>query len=437
MKVHRNVTVFGVGYVGLTQAACLAKLGHHVIGFDLDENKIATLRSGRIHFFEPGLQELVSSGIQNDRLQFTTNSSDAMRNADVVFICVGTPMGPDGAADVSAVLSAARIMAQHAVRPYVAVIKSTMPPGPAFNQTVSILAEPRRRAAAGSLAVNPEFLREGSAVHDFFKPDRIVIGASDARSADIVAGLYESLGATMLVTDPPTAQLIKYAGNAFLATKISFINEVSRIAELVGANTHVVARGIGLDSRIGDRFLDAGLGYGGSCFPKDVRALSALGEHYGYKSDLISAVMSINERQRDVAIQKLIEAIGPLEDKRIAVFGLAFKPETDDVREAPAIALIHKLQALGANVLAHDPAARGTAERVVPQSQALRYCDDPYGASERADAVLIATDWPEFRTLDWRFIGTRMKGNTIVDGRNLLHSAEMSELGFNYVGVAS
>lgn len=437
MNLRRKIAVLGVGYVGLTQAACLAELGHCVVGFDLDESKIATLRAGEIHFFEPDLHELVRSGAQSGRLRFTIDPADALQNAEIVFICVGTPAGAQGAADVSAVLSAAATIAKHAVRPYIAVIKSTMPPGATFDQIESILERPNRPFAIGSVAANPEFLREGSAVRDFFKPDRIVIGAGSAHAAGILAELYGALGAPILTTDPPTAQLIKYAGNAFLATKISFINEISRIAELVGANTSVVARGIGLDARIGDHFLDAGLGYGGSCFPKDVRALSALGEHHGFRSDLMHAVMNINERQRDVAIAKLTGALGSIRDKQIAVFGLAFKPQTDDIREAPAIALIHRLHELGARVRAHDPAARPTAQRVLPESDRLRYCDDPYAASICADAVLIATDWPEFRRLDWRAIRTRMTGSTIVDGRGLLHDDEMSELGFNYVGVAS
>jgi UDPglucose 6-dehydrogenase len=437
MTISRKIAVIGVGYVGLTQAACLAQLGHTVTGLDLDERKIATLRAGRIHFFEPGLPELVGSGIDRGLLRFTTDPNEALRDAEIIFICVGTPSGADGSADVTAVLGAARSIVRHALRPYVAVIKSTMPPGAVITEIERVLAQPQHGRSAGALAVNPEFLREGSAVRDFFKPDRVVIGATDARAAGILADLYEPLGAPILTTDPPTAQLVKYASNAFLATKISFINEISRIAESVGATTSVIARGIGLDARIGDRFLDAGLGYGGSCFPKDVRALWALGREHGLHSSLMQAVMEINDRQREVAIAKLNAALGSVRERRIAVFGLAFKPRTDDIREAPAIDLIQRLRELGASVRAHDPQARSVAERVLPASEQLAYCDDPYDASERADAVLIATDWPQFRALDWSAIAERMSGRTIVDGRGLLHGDEMRDLGFDYIEVAS
>ena len=437
MTIPRKIAIFGVGYVGLTQAACLAKLGHSVVGFDVDRKKIGMLRLGRMHFFEPGLPELVFSGIENTNLTFTADPQQALRNAEIVFICVGTPMGESGAADISAVISAAQTIARHAMRPYVAVIKSTMPPGGGFEQVESILARPQHASAIAGLTVNPEFLREGCAVQDFFHPDRVVVGTTDADAAEVLTDLYEPLGAPILTTDPPTAQLIKYAANAFLATKISFINEISAIAESASANTNVIARGIGLDQRIGDRFLDPGLGYGGSCFPKDVRALSALAEHFNIRSSLLHAVMEINHRQRDGAIRKLNDALGSVRDKRIAVLGLAFKPHTDDVREAPAIDLIQRLQALGASVRAHDPAAKTTAQRVLPASERLTYHDDPMEASDCAHAVIVATDWPEFRTIDWRAVAGRMHGRTIVDGRSLLHADEMRELGFDYIGVAS
>ncbi len=433
----KHIAVIGVGYVGLTTAACLAELGHHVVGVDMDEGKISMLRQGRIPFSEPELPELVERNHQAGRLDFTTSYPEAMQQADMVFICVGTPPTPSGHADMSQVEEAARQVALSARHPLIVILKSTTPPGGNAERVAAILASHLPLGINAPLVVNPEFLREGSAVYDTFHPDRAVIGAWDASAAEEVAALYAPLRCPVLLTDPVSAQFTKYASNAFLATKISFINEISRIAERVGANIHAVAQGMGFDDRIGAEFLEAGLGYGGSCFPKDVLALSAIAEQHGYYSQFLHAVMDINAGQRSLTVAKLDEALGGLHGKRICVLGLAFKSHTDDVRESPALSVISMLCQQGAYVQAHDPVAMPTAQKVQPSHDTLEYCSDAYAAALGCHAVLIATNWPEFRSLDWSRIHTLMTGKVVLDGRGLLSPDEIRAMGFEYLAFAN
>lgn len=431
----KRIAVAGVGYVGLTTAACLAELGHSVIGFDIDREKVALLTRGRVSFSEPGLPELVKMNLLAGRLSFTTSADEAMRDAELAFICVGTPPAASGRVDMSQVEATVTALARAAVRSFVTVLKSTMPPGSA-DRVRDILTMHLAPTVRSSVAVNPEFLREGSAVLDFFSPDRVVIGAWERDAADIVASLYAPLQCPVILTDPPSAQLIKYASNAFLATKISFINDVSLIASSTGASIQVVAEGMGFDERIGARFLEAGLGYGGSCFPKDVLALSKLAEDCARPSALLQAVMDINARQRRLAVDKLQHAMeGRLHGRQVCVLGLAFKANTDDVREAPALEVISALCEAGVSVRAYDPVAMPAASGVLPPHDALEYCNDAYEAASGSDAVFIATEWPQFRSLDWKKVRSRMSGRAIVDGRGILVAEEMGEMGFRYETV--
>ena len=433
----RKIAIFGTGYVGLTTAACLAESGHRVTGFDVQESKVKMLRDGQMPFVEPELGPIVSRHIASGRLTFTTSIEEAMESTEIVFVCVGTPMSPSGAADLSQVEAAIRQIGHHASGTISVVLKSTIPPGGTADRFAKILGSQVEPPVAAHLVVNPEFLREGSAVYDFFHPDRVVVGAWNRHAAEQIAALYEPLGCPVVLTDPASAQLIKYAANAFLATKISFINDIARIAETVGANIQSVAQGIGLDARIGGDFLEPGLGYGGSCFPKDVRALAAVASHNGYDSPLLHAVMEINSSQRRLAVEKLCGLLDGLDSKKICVLGLAFKPDTDDVREAPALDIIPRLCEHGATVHAYDPAAKATAERVLPAHERLRYCTDAYEAAQHSDAILIATNWHEFRDLDWKRIASMMAGKTIVDGRGMFSASQMRKWGLQYFGFAS
>jgi UDPglucose 6-dehydrogenase len=431
-----NITVCGVGYVGLTTAACLAQLGNSVVGFDIDRDKIALLRSGRTGFSEPGLPELAADNVRLGRLRFTSDPTDAMRGAQFAFICVGTPPDAAGRADLRAVDAVARTLAAHARRPFITVLKSTSPAGSA-ERLAAILAEHLADGLHSPVVANPEFLREGSALDDFFAPDRIVVGSWDRAAAERVVALYAALRAPVLVTDPPTAQLIKYASNAFLAAKISFINEIAHIAQDSGANVGVVAAGMGFDTRIGPAFLDAGLGYGGSCFPKDVLALATLCADRGKPSALLQAVIEVNAARRRQAVDVLHAAISNDRDGgHVCVLGLSFKPGTDDVRESPALDVIARLRERDVLVRAYDPLAGPAASRILPAHTGLRYCDDAYAAARGSSAVFIATDWPEFRELDWRRVRHSMSGTTLVDGRGSLQGEDMTALGFRYVGMA-
>jgi len=426
-----GIAVIGTGYVGLTTAACLAELGHAVVALDIDEVKVATLKKGKPTIYEPGLEELMARGLKAKRLRFTTDYADAVPQSEFVFVAVGTPMGRRGEADLVFVKQAAKSIAGSMNKTLTIVNKSTVPIG--TGDIVSrIVGENLEREIPFHVVSNPEFLREGSAIQDFMHPDRLVFGSHEESAARGVAALYGKLDTKILITDLHTAEMIKYASNAFLATRISFINEIARICERVDADVKVVSEGMGLDRRIGPLFLDAGIGYGGSCFPKDVKALARMAETLGYHHELLDAVMEINLDQRTLFVEKLREVLGGLRDQVIGILGLAYKPNTDDIREAPAIDVIQSLQQKGARVRAYDPKAMPVLKRLM---NGIHYASDAYDAAAGADALLLVTEWDEFRTLDMERIKKAMRRPVIVDGRNLYDPKSMRDLGFVYRGV--
>ena len=420
----------GAGYVGLTTAACLADLGNDVIVVDIDAAKIDRLRSHRMHFFEPGLLEVVERNTGAGRLSFTTSFEEGVPGAEYVFLAVSTPEGEGGQADVSAVEKAAGAIGRAMDGPLVIVNKSTVPIG--TGDLVSEIVAASNSSHPAKVASNPEFLREGSALQDFMNPDRVVIGAHDRAVAELVAKLYEPLQAPILITDIYTAEMIKYASNAFLATRISFINEIARIAERVNADVKVVAEGMGLDRRIGALFLDAGIGYGGSCFPKDVKALAAIAERYDYHPELLTAVMDINQDQRQLVVEKVEQCLGELTGQVVGLLGLAFKPNTDDMREAPSLDIAKLLLARGAVVRAYDPAAMDKSRAILPE---LDYRRDAYAVADGADGLIVVTEWNEFRNLDLGRVMRSMRRPVLVDGRNIYDPTGMRSLGFVYRGI--
>ena len=425
------IAVIGTGYVGLTTAVCLAKLGHQVVGVDIDEAKVARLQSGQATIYEPGLEELMRETQKSGRLVFTSDYREGIPAADFVFIAVGTPPGRRGEADLVYVKQAAKGIAGAMKKSVTIVNKSTVPIGTG-NIVARIVGENLRDEIPFHVVSNPEFLREGSAIHDFMHPDRLVFGSHDEPAARAVAGLYSKLDTRILVTDLHTAEMIKYASNAFLATRISFINEMARICERVDADVKVVSEGMGMDRRIGPLFLDAGIGYGGSCFPKDVKALARMAETMGYHPELLDAVMEINLDQRTLVVEKLREVLGGLRGQVIGLLGLSYKPNTDDVREAPAIDVIENLLQKGADVRAYDPKAMPVLKA---QMNSIEYCKDSYAVATGADALLIVTEWDEFRQLDLDRIKGLMRRPVIVDGRNIFDPRAMRERGFVYRGV--
>jgi UDPglucose 6-dehydrogenase len=426
-----KITVVGTGYVGLVTGACFANLGNQVTCLDIDVSKIEKLRRGQMPIFEPGLDEIVAESVQAGRLEFTSRYEDAIPGAEFAFIAVDTPSGPEGEANMSSARRAAKSIGEHATGPLTIVNKSTMPIG-AGDQIASILAQFANDQRSFAVVSNPEFLREGSAVHDFLNPDRVVLGSTKRAAAEIVAGLYEPLNAPIIVTDLRTAEMIKYASNAFLATKISFINEIASVCERLGADVSEVARGMGLDARIGKQFLNAGVGFGGSCFPKDVRALEYMADVNGCHPQLLRAVMQINRDARRSVLLKARAELGSLEGRAVGVLGLAFKPNTDDLREAPAVEIVHLFQNQGATVRAYDPAAMEKAREVLP---GVDLVDSPEEVADGAHALVLLTEWQEFRDLDMAAMKRRMAFPLLIDGRNMFDPARMVELGFLYRGI--
>jgi UDPglucose 6-dehydrogenase len=429
----KHISVIGTGYVGLVYAVCLAELGHDVTAVDIDHEKIARLSRGEATIYEPGLDELLRTNLDAGRLRFTTEY--AVGDADFVFLAVSTPSTPEGAADLRHVRDAVQSIADHANGAHPIIVnKSTAPVGTSDTLDQLLQARNGRGGQEFSLVANPEFLREGSAVQDFFHPDRIVLGSKDAAAAQAVAELYAPLSAQLICTDVKTAEMIKYASNAFLATKISFINEIASICEGVGANVADVAYAMGMDERIGGKFLEPGLGFGGSCLPKDVRALTYLATVYGAHPQMLHAVLQINADQRRRVIRMLREALGSLEGRVVTILGLAFKPGTDDVREAPSVDLTRLLMNEGAVVRGYDPVAAETFRDVFPEAMLF---DSPYGASDGADALVIATEWPEFRGLDLGRLRDAMATPLIGDCRNVLDRDAVRGAGFAYFGVGT
>jgi UDPglucose 6-dehydrogenase len=432
-----RIAVVGTGYVGLVAGTCFAESGNTVICVDIDAKKIEGLKAGRIPIYEPGLEEMVKHNVTEERLTFTTNTAEAVRNSDVIFIAVGTPPGEDGSADLKDVLAVAREVGKAANGPKILVDKSTVPVGTAAKVKATAQAETSHPMTVVS---NPEFLKEGAAIEDFMKPDRVVIGVDDAKAGEVMTRLYTPFVRDnpnrIILMDIPSAELTKYAANAMLATRISFMNEIANICELVGADVSKVRTGIGSDSRIGYPFLYAGCGYGGSCFPKDVQAVIRTAGEYGYKFQILEAVEEVNARQKQLLFDKVHQHFkGDLKGKTFAIWGLAFKPRTDDMREAPAIALITKLLASGAKVRATDPEAINEARKHFGSK--IEYLQHPYESLEGADALLIVTEWSEFRNPDFALIKERMKRPVIFDGRNIFPKSEMARLGFAYYPIGS
>jgi len=429
-----KITMVGSGYVGLTTGTCLAELGNDVICVDIDEEKIENLKKGIIPIYEPGLKDLLKRNVEEGRISFTTDFKDAIRKSEVFFIAVGTPSGENHEADLTAVMAVAKTIAENMEDYKLIVNKSTVPVGTA-EMVKEIIKENQKKQIEFDVVSNPEFLREGEAVNDFLIPDRIVIGVENGKAKQLMEEIYKGIARTdrpIMFTDVKSAELIKYASNAMLATRISFMNELSHLCEKTKADIKEVAKGMGLDSRIGPRFLQAGAGYGGSCFPKDVKALIQTLKENGCGAKIIEAVEYVNEKQKISLISKIKMLVPELEGKTIGIWGLAFKPKTDDMREAPSIVIINELQGLGAKVKAFDPEAKETAKEILKD---VEYCKSPYEAVEGCDALVIVTEWNEFRTLDKEKIKKLMKFPNIVDGRNVYEPGRMKEIGFNYIGV--
>ena len=436
-----NVTVFGTGYVGLVQGAVLADVGHHVVCVDIDAAKVAGLKAGRIPIHEPGLEALVVQNQRAGRLGFTTDAAEGVAHGELIFLAVGTPPDEDGSADLQHVLAVARTVAQHMDGPRTLVNKSTVPVGTADKVRDTVAAGLAARGVSHPFEVvsNPEFLKEGAAVADCMRPDRIVVGTASAAAERQLRELYAPFNRNhdrMVVMDVKSAELTKYAANAMLATKISFINEIAGLAERLGADIEAVRRGIGSDPRIGYHFIYPGAGYGGSCFPKDVKALIHTARGVGYVPEVLEAVERRNDAQRQVLAERLLAHYGgSLAGKTIAVWGLAFKPETDDMREAPARNLLAALWAAGACVQAHDPAAMQEARRIFGVRPDLRLCDSPEAALQGADALAIMTEWKQFRVPDFALLARSLKDRMVFDGRNLYDPAVVARHGLGYVSI--
>ncbi len=428
-----HIAVIGTGYVGLVTGACFAEFGVNVTCVDIDEKKIADLREGRLPIYEPGLDQLAEKNARAGRLGFTTDLRSAVEQSLVIFLAVGTPPREDGSADLRHVEEAARQIARNMNGYKVLVTKSTVPVG--TGERLRKLVREERPNAKFAVVSNPEFLREGAAIDDFMRPDRVVIGSRDEEAIAIMRDLYRPLyliETPFVITSVEAAELTKYAANAFLATKISFINEIANLCDEVGCDVHDVARGIGMDKRIGMKFLHPGPGFGGSCFPKDTRALVQIAREYGSDSLIVDAVVEVNERQRLRMIEKLCALLPDAKGRVVAVLGLAFKPETDDMREAPSIDIINELASRGARVRAYDPVAVEAARRLLPD---IEYAEDEYAAVEGADLLVFMTEWNQFRALDMARVRSLMREPRVADLRNIYEPQDMRRLGFEYVGV--
>jgi len=436
-----KITIFGSGYVGLVASACLAEVGNHVVCMDVDAKKIERLQGGSIPIYEPGLDQLIQRNVAAKRLQFTTDQDAAVEHGTVIFIAVGTPSGEDGSADLRYVVQAARSIGERMTDYKLVVDKSTVPVGTGDQVEAAIHAALKQRGVQVAFAVasNPEFLKEGGAIDDFMRPDRVVVGTDDERAIHLMRALYAPFLRNrdrLLVMDRRSAELTKYAANAMLATRISFMNEVANLAERVGADIELVRQGIGSDTRIGTQFLYPGCGYGGSCFPKDVKALMHTGEQAGVQLRVLGAVDAVNERQKSVLVDKIVARFGAdLTGRRFALWGLAFKPGTDDMREAPSIAVIKGLAGRGASLVAYDPAATTEAKRYLEGVKALDYASDSSGALVGADALIIVTEWKEFRSPDFDAIRRALRQPVIFDGRNLFEPALVREMGLEYHAI--
>ena len=434
-----NIAIVGTGYVGLVSGACFAEMGVDVTCVDIDQNKIDRLLLGEIPIYEPGLEDMVKRNVEAGRLHFTTDLTSCLDDVEVVFSAVGTPPDEDGSADLKYVLAVARTFGRHIKKYTILVTKSTVPVGTAQKVKAVIQEELDKRGekVAFEVASNPEFLKEGAAVKDFMTPDRVVVGTESIRACKIMSRLYKPFmlsGERMIFTDIPSAEMIKYAANSMLATRISFMNDIANLCEQVGADVNMVRKGVGSDTRIGKKFLYAGCGYGGSCFPKDVKALIKTAEQNGCEMKVLKAVEEVNEKQKSILFEKLQRHYaGSLKGRTIALWGLAFKPETDDMREAPALVLIDKLTGSGCMVKVYDPIAMGECKRRIGDK--VIYCKDMYDAVVDADALLLVTEWKEFRIPSFAVLEKTMAGKVIVDGRNIYDKEEVAEHGFVYYKI--
>ncbi|MBN2072404.1 MAG: UDP-glucose/GDP-mannose dehydrogenase family protein [Actinobacteria bacterium] len=447
-----KVCVIGTGYVGLVTGVCLSEIGNRVLCVDNDDRKVSQLRGGKVHIYEEGLEELLAKNLESGNLSFTDDISAAIRESEIIFICVGTPPLPSGKPDLSAIDEVAREIGKSLNGYKIILNKSTVPIGTAkrIKKIINENTNPENEGFDFDIVSNPEFLKEGEAVKDAFFPERIVIGSGSQKAIDIMKKLYRPIieqdfeyaknnshrkeKVPVVITDSVSSEFIKYASNAFLATKISFINEIANVCERLGANILDVTYGMGLDARIGPRFMQAGIGWGGSCFPKDVRALSYTAEEYGSPAGILNAVIQVNNQQRFKVIQKAMDFLGIIDDKIIGVLGLSFKPNTNDTREAPSITIINKFLELGAEVRVYDPVIKDYPEGLDPGAI---MAVDPYGALERADLMVLVTEWDEFISLDFERLKNIMSGPNIIDGRNVLDREKLQEIGFNYSGIGT
>ena len=433
-----NIAIVGTGYVGLVSGTCFAEMGAHVTCVDVDAQKIQKLKDGIMPIYEPGLEELVKRNVEYGRLQFTTDLTEVLDDVEVVFSAVGTPPDEDGSADLKYVLAVAKQFGQHINKYTILVTKSTVPVGTAQKVKAAIQAELDKRGVQVpfDVASNPEFLKEGAAIKDFMSPDRVVVGTESEKAKEVMTRLYKPFlinNFRVIFMDIPSAEMTKYAANAMLATRISFMNDIANLCELVGANVDHVRKGIGTDARIGTKFLYAGCGYGGSCFPKDVKALLHTGLDNGYHMEVIEAVERVNEKQKSIVYDKIIKAMGSVQGKTIAIIGLSFKPETDDMREAPALVVIDKLLKDGATVRVFDPVAMDECKRRI--GDVVTYCKNMYDAADGADVFALLTEWRQFRMPSWNVIKKVMTGNVVVDGRNIYDRQELEEQGFVYTRI--
>lgn len=431
-----KITVIGTGYVGLVTGACFSEVGVDVTCVDIDEKKINNLKKGILPIYEPGLDELVNRNMQKGRLHFSTSLKDSIKEADVAFIAVGTPPDEDGSADLKYVLAVASSIGEHMQKPLVVVTKSTVPVTTSEKVRTALQAqlEKRKSSLKYFVASNPEFLKEGAAIEDFMKPDRIVVGVDHPEAEEIMRKLYKPFlmnGHPIFFMDIPSAEMTKYAANAMLATKISFMNDIANLCEIMGADVNMVRKGIGSDARIGNKFIYPGVGYGGSCFPKDVKALIKTAKEQKYNMRILNAVEDVNEDQKKVLFNKVSEHFKhDLKGKTFALWGLSFKPKTDDMREAPSLVIIDKLLEAGSKITAYDPVAKHEAQRILGDK--IKFADDIYSTLDNADALLIVTEWPEFRVPDMEQISTKLKNKVIFDGRNIFDHLDMKKLGFTY-----
>jgi UDPglucose 6-dehydrogenase len=429
-----HIAVIGTGYVGLVTGACFADFGMRVTCVDKDESKIISINAGKMPIYEPGLDALVAKSVREGRLEFSTDVRGTVERSLVVFLAVGTPPSGDGSADMSQIDEVAYEIARSLNGYKVIVTKSTVPVG-AASRIKKIIEENKATQSRFSVAANPEFLREGAAINDFMRPDRVVIGCRDDEAVAILKDIYRPLyliETPFVITTPESAEMIKYASNAFLATKVSFINEISRLCELLGADVHDVAKGMGMDARIGSKFLHPGPGFGGSCFPKDAQALVALGRTVNYDVRIVEAALQVNESQKNSILDRILRLVPQPAGKTIAILGLAFKPETDDIREAPSIKIIGDLLGAGARVRAYDPAAMESARRLLTD---VEYCEDEYEAARGADALVVVTEWNQFRRLDMDRLKQVMREPNIIDLRNLYEPETMRSAGFKYLAM--